>query len=101
MRSAIAAISFPPSSSACSVASRIAFRSAIWTGICRVPLRDARVQIPAEVIDPLIDLKQFRNEFANACETHLFQVYEADNNVSHLNTCVVDVILHAPPDIRF
>ena len=57
--------------------------------ILLVPLRDARVKIPTVIIEArrASELLHFRMRFA-------LEVFEANNNVGHLYTGVIDVVLH-------
>ena len=54
-----------------------------------VPFGDARVEIPAVVVEA----GRFRDA-ADLIECLLFEHAEADHDVSHLYACVVDVVLH-------
>ena len=95
MRSAMSAVSLPPSSRAWSVSRRICLRAASLVGIGGVPLRDAGVEVPAVEVDALVGLEEFGEEFAGGGEGFAFEVDEADDDVGDLNAGVVDVVLHA------
>ena len=75
---------------ACSVAPRHA--SAF--GVVFVVLRDARVEVPAVVIEAHRRVGDQRLHFGGGL---LFQVVEADHHVGHLHAGVVDVVLHLHP----
>ena len=54
-----------------------------------VPLRDARVEIPAVVVEP-----RGIGDSAHAVQIFLLELAEADDDIGHLHAGVVDVVLH-------
>ena len=60
-----------------------------------VPLRDAGVEIPAEVVNALVGLEELFHELADTGEGEAEEVDEADDDVGDLDAGVVDVVLHA------
>ncbi len=60
-----------------------------------VPLRNLRVQIPADVVEPRVRLQQLRHPAAHSIEIHAFQGRNRNHNVRHLHAGVVDIVLHA------
>jgi hypothetical protein len=61
----------------------------------RIPLADARVQVPAVEVDPLAGDRQLIEQPARRTQVATFEVDQADDNIRDLNAGVVDVVLHA------
>ena len=59
-----------------------------------VPLRCARVKIPAVVIDPYAAALKLSQQLPDVCERSAFQVQKAHHHISHLYAGVVDIVLH-------
>ena len=61
-----------------------------------VPLRSARVEIPAVVIDPLSRSRFsfFEQHLANVGQRFAFQMQKSHHHIGHLHAGVVDVVLH-------
>ena len=91
------AVSLLPCSRAWRVSRRICLRAAASAGSGGVPLGDAGVEIPADVIDALVGFEQLGEELANLFEIEALEVGEADDDVGDLNAGVVDVVLD--PDL--
>ena len=85
MKAPIAAVSLPPCSRSCSAAR--ADREARLVAV--VPLGDARVQIPAVVVEP-----RRVGDRADLVERPVLELAEADDDVGDLDAGVVDVVLH-------
>src|SRR5216683_2778417 len=64
-------------------------------GVGGVPLRDARVEVPAVEVDALVRLHELGEEFASAIEGLAFEMDEADDDIGYLHAGVVDVVLDA------
>jgi len=64
-------------------------------GVGGVPLRDARIEVPAVEVDALVGLHELGEEFASARERLAFEVDETDDNIGYLDSSVVDVVLDA------
>ena len=61
-------------------------------GLC-VPLRDARVEVPAEVVDELVGLVDLCEQLADAGEREAEEFCEAYDDIRDLDAGVVDVVL--------
>src|SRR5579875_532498 len=59
-----------------------------------VPLRNARIEIPAVVVDPLARLGQPRHQLPDSGQRKPLQMHQSDHDIRHLDARVVDVVLH-------
>ena len=89
MKAAISAFSLPPCSMSCSVCGR--HGQALL--VAAVPLGDARVEVPAVVVEA-----RGVGDRANLVERLALEHAEADDDVGDLDAGVVDVVLHLDRD---
>ena len=59
-----------------------------------VPPRDPRIEIPAEIIEPLSARRELRHQARNSGQVVSFQVHERDHDIGDLHSGVVDVVLN-------
>ena len=62
-----------------------------------VPLRNARIQVPAVIVDPLAFGRQVDKQSPDPGEIEPFEVRQPNHYIGYLHPCVVDVVLHIDP----
>ena len=92
--SAIAAVSLPPSSMACSVSSAAACAQFVFVDAVLCTTATPGVQVPAVVVDALIVDRARRAVRARRWRIVPSRCMRADDHVGNLHAGVVDVVLH-------